>query len=57
MIKSFKELSQILAAIGISSSQEEETLITVKNLSASPPQEDLEASFDSHFQYVEDTKE
>jgi hypothetical protein len=35
MIKSLKELSQILAAAGISASQEEQILIAVKNLHAS----------------------
>jgi hypothetical protein len=71
MIKSLEELSQILAAVGISisASQEEQILTAVKNLSASPeviekqdfhelhPQEDLEASFDHPFQPIEETKE
>jgi hypothetical protein len=58
MIKSLKELSQILIAAGISSSQEEKILIAVKNLSASPHlQEDLEVSFDPSCQSIEETKE
>jgi hypothetical protein len=71
MIKSLTELSQILAATGISisASQEEQILTIVKNLSASPevieeedfhelhPQEDLEVSFDHPFQPIEETKE
>ena len=36
MIKSLEELSQILALVGISSSQEERILAVVKNLSTSP---------------------
>ena len=36
MIKSLEELSRILTAAGISSSQEEQILTTVKNLSSSP---------------------
>ena len=56
MIKSLKELYEILAVVGISisSSQKEQILISVKNLSASPhPQEDLEASFDPPCQSAE----
>ena len=69
MIKSFEELSQILAATGIFSSQEEHILTVVKNLSTSPkdieepkfhephPWEDLEALCNHPFQPIEDTKE
>ena len=32
-------------------------MTTIKNLSASPPQEDLEASFDPPCQSIEETKE
>lgn len=49
MIKSMKVLSQALAATGIliSTSQEENFLAIVKDLSISPPsQEDLEVSFE-----------
>ena len=66
IIMSLEELSQILAAIGISSSQEEHILTIVKNLSTYPKdieepysyeqclQEDKETSID-HF--CESTKE
>ena len=47
------ELSQILATTGISSSQEEQILTTVKNLSVSPPLEDVKAPFDPPCQYIE----
>jgi hypothetical protein len=59
MIKSLTELSQILAAAGISisASQEEQILTVVKNLNVTPhPQEDLEVSFDSLFQSIEETE-
>jgi hypothetical protein len=51
-----QELSHILAAVGISSSQEEHILTPVKNLVVSP-QEDLEVPSDSYCQFVEETKE
>jgi hypothetical protein len=51
-----QELSHILAAAGISTSQEEHILTTIKNLFVSP-QEDLEVPSDSSCQFVEETKE
>jgi hypothetical protein len=69
MIKSLTELSQILAAVGISASQEEQILTIVKNLSASPkvieeeefhelhPQEDLKSFCNHSFQPIGETKE
>ena len=64
IIKSLEELSQILAATGISSSQEEQILIAVKNLSASPEvikepefHEEPKASTDHLCQSMEETKD
>jgi hypothetical protein len=51
-----QELSHILAAAGISASQEEHILTAVKNLVVSP-QEDLEVPSDSSCQFVEENKE
>ena len=51
-----QELSHILAAAGISASQEEHILTAFKNLVVSP-QEDLEVPSDSYCQFVEETKE
>jgi hypothetical protein len=51
-----QELSHILVAVGISTSQEEHILTTIKNLFVSP-QEDLEVPSDSSCQFVEETKE
>jgi hypothetical protein len=59
MVKSLTELSQILVAIGISilASQEEQILTVIKNLNvALHPKEDIEVSFDSPFQSIEETK-
>jgi hypothetical protein len=53
---SLQELSHILAAAGISASQEEHILTTFKNLVVSP-QEDLEVPSDSYCQFVEKTQE
>ena len=66
MIKSLEDISQILATVGISSSQEEQILTTIKNLSTYPKvieeskihgshlQDDLEASTHSPFQEIEE---
>ena len=51
------ELSQIIAAAGISSFHEEQILTTIKNLSVSPPLEYVKAPFDPPFQYIEEAKE
>jgi hypothetical protein len=51
-----QELSRILAAAGISASQEEHIFTAVKNLVVSP-QEDLEVPSDSSCQFVEENKE
>ena len=51
------ELSEILAAARISSSQKEQILTTVKNLSISPPPYNVKAPFDPPFQYIEEAKE
>jgi hypothetical protein len=51
-----QEISHILAAAGISASQEEHIFIVVKNLVVSP-HEDLEVSLDSSCQFVEGNKE
>jgi hypothetical protein len=68
MIKILEELSQILAVIGISTSQEEKILTSVKNLFASPkdieepkfhvphPCEDIEAFCNHPFRPIEETK-
>jgi len=54
---SFQEFSEILATVGISTSQEEYILTAFKKNSISPPpQEDLHVSFDSSCQFVEETK-
>jgi hypothetical protein len=64
-----QEISQILAAVGVSASQEEKILTTIRNIPASlevieeqkfhepHPQEDLEALFDHPCQIVKETKE
>ena len=69
MIKSLKELSRILAATEISSSQEEQILTAVKNLSASPevikeleqhephPQDDLQTSTDFPCQVADEIED
>lgn len=70
MIKNFKELSQVLAVVGISisSSQEEQILAAVKNLFVSlevieeeshdtHSQEDIKVSSNHIFQSIEDTRE
>ena len=69
MIMNLEELSQILATVGISSSQKENILIVVKNLSTSPkdieepkfhephPREDIEPLCNHPFQLIEETKE
>jgi hypothetical protein len=69
MIKSLIKLSQILAVVGISTSQEGKILTIVKNLYASPevieeeefhelhPQEDLKSFCNQYFQPIGDTKE
>ena len=69
MIKSLEELSQILALVGISSSQEEKILAIVKNLSTSPeaiyeieqhephPQDDPQTSTDFPFQVDDEIKD
>ncbi len=55
---SFRELSQILAIAWISASHEDFILIAYKNLSISPPpQEDIQVSFDSSCQSVEEIKQ
>jgi hypothetical protein len=51
-----QELSRILAAAGISASQEEHIFTAVKNLVVSP-HEELEVSSDSSCQFVEGNKE
>jgi len=54
----FQELSQTLAIVGISTSQGKYILTICKNLSVSPPsQEVLQVSFDSSCQFVEQTQE
>ena len=69
MIKKLKGLSQILATAGVSTSQEEQILATVKSLSTSPevieepnfhetqPYEELESSNNHVFQYLEETED
>ena len=64
MIKILEELSRILATAGISSSQEEQILTAVKNLSASPEvikepefHEEPKASTDHLCQSMEETEE
>ena len=64
MIKILEELSRILAAAGISSSQEEQILTTLKNLSASLKvvkelefHEEPKASTDHLFQSMEETED
>jgi len=55
---SFQEISQILAIAWISASHEDFILIAYKNLSISPPsQEDIQVSFDSSCQFVEEIKQ
>jgi hypothetical protein len=55
---SFQGLSRILASAGISPSQEEYILNAFKNLSSSPPiQEDLQVSFNSSCQFIEEIEE
>jgi hypothetical protein len=51
-----QELSRILVAAGISTSQEENILTVSKNLVVSP-QEDFEVPSDSYCQFVEETQE
>ena len=51
-----QELSRILAAAGISASQEEHIFTTVKNLVVSP-HEELEVPSDSSYQFVGGNKE
>ena len=69
MIKILEELSRILVAIGISSSQEEQILTAVKNLSTSlkaidepkqhepHPQDDLQTSTDFPFQVADEIED